>query len=226
VSDVIRTEYDGHGLDESAMPAAPWPTLQAWVEEAREARETRPDVPEPDALSVATADAEGHPHVRTVLLRYLAPDGIGFYTNLDSRKGRDLAENPAVAASLTWPSLFRSIRFAGHVELLSREIVTGYFQSRPWGSRVGAWASRQSHRVPSRADLEHAYTACAERWPDHGQPDDVPIPASWGGYRVVCDEVEFWGGRRSRLHDRLVYTRTGVGDLDDGTAWQLDRLYP
>lgn len=226
VNDVIRTEYDGHGLDESVMPDAPWSTVQTWVEEARAAHADRPDVIEPDALSVATADATGQPHVRTVLLRHLSPEGPGFYTNLDSRKGRDLAENPAVAATLTWPTLFRAIRFVGRIEALPREVVTDYFQSRPWGSRVGAWASRQSEPVGSRADLEAAYDACAERWPDRGRPDDVPLPDGWGGYRVRCVEVEFWGGRRSRLHDRLSYTRAQPGSLAESGAWRLTRLQP
>lgn len=226
VSEVIRTEYDGHGLEESVMPQAPWPTVLSWVEEARAAHVSRPDVIEPDALSVATADARARPHVRTVLLRYLAPDGIGFYTNLDSRKGRDLAANPAVAATLTWPTMFRSIRFVGRIQSLSRETATDYFQGRPWGSRVGAWASQQSQPVDSRKDLETAYEECAARWPDHGRPDDVPLPDGWGGYRIVCDEVEFWGGRRSRLHDRLSYTRDEPGDLDEGAAWRLTRLQP
>ncbi|WP_018158166.1 pyridoxamine 5'-phosphate oxidase [Demetria terragena] len=226
MNEVIRSEYDGHGLDEGAMPSAPWPAIQDWVNHARAAHDERPDVPEPDALSVATADASGRPHVRTVLLRYLAADGVGFYTNLESRKGRDLAENAAVAASLTWPTLYRAIRFAGRIERLPHETTMAYFQSRPWGSRIGAWASRQSQPVASRAELEAAYATVAERWPDCGHADDVPLPDFWGGYRIVCDEVEFWGGRRSRLHDRLLYERVGEGDLDRAGAWTCQRLQP
>lgn len=229
MSDVIRTEYDGHGLDEAELPATPWPLLREWVDAARAAHGERADVPEPDALSVATVDAEGQPRLRTVLLRYLQPDGPGFYTNLGSRKGADLAGSPRIAVTLTWPTLFRSIRFVGNAVPLPRPTVAAYFASRPWGSRIGAWASHQSSPVADRAELEHEYERCARRWPDTGSPDDVPLPDFWGGYRVESREVEFWGGRRSRLHDRIVYTRSDPereADLGSAGAWVRMRLAP
>ncbi|CAG7574333.1 pyridoxamine 5'-phosphate oxidase [Barrientosiimonas humi] len=226
MNEVLRTDYDGHGLEDGVMPPAPWPFVEEWVTEARDAARERADVPEPDALSVATADASGRPRVRTVLLRHLGPDGFGFFTNLSSRKGRDLAENAAVAASLTWPAMFRAIRVFGRAEQLPRETVEAYFRSRPWGSRISAWTSAQSQPVEDRAALEQAYAAYAEKWSDHGSPDDVPVPDFWGGYLIHCDEVELWGGRRSRLHDRFRYVRVGDGDLADPTSWELSRLQP
>ena len=153
----------------------------------------------------------------------LAP---GFVTNTESIKGIEIAATGGMAASLTWPAMFRAIRFRGRAELLSREEVAGYFGSRPWASRISAWASRQSQPVAGRAVLEQAYSRYAAQWPDRGRPDDVPVPDFWGGYRLVCDEVEFWGGRRNRLHDRLVFARVGEGSLDDVSAWRLFRRQP
>jgi pyridoxamine 5'-phosphate oxidase len=159
-------------------------------------------------------------------MRFFDERGPGFVTNTESTKGIEIAATGAVAASLTWPSMFRAIRFRGVAQTLTREEVTGYFGSRPWASRISAWASQQSRPVEGRADLEEAYERYAAQWPDRGNADDVPVPDFWGGYRVVCDEVEFWGGRRNRLHDRLVFTRVGEGSLDDPDAWQLHRRQP
>ena len=170
---------------------------------------------EPLAMSVATVDADGRPNVRTVLMRFLDERGPGFVTALTSTKGRELTGTSAVAASLTWPAMYRAIRFRGQAVEVSRAEVEEYFDSRPWASRISAWASQQSEPIGSRAELEAQYAARAAAFPDHGRDDDVPVPDFWGGFRIVPDEVEFWAGRRNRLHDRLVFTRVGEGDLGD-----------
>ncbi|YAL82818.1 pyridoxamine 5'-phosphate oxidase [Dermacoccaceae bacterium W4C1] len=226
MSDVIRSDYNGDELLEARMPDAPWPLVCSWIAGARKAHAERADVPEPDALSVATVDKSGHPSVRTVLLRHVAPEGLGFYTNLESRKGSDLRRDPHVAAALTWPTLFQSIRVTGVAKQLPAHTVSEYFSSRPWGSRISAWASAQSRPVEDRSVLERAEQEYAERWPDTGLPDDVPVPPFWGGFLIRCDEVEFWAGRRSRLHDRLVYVRESAGDLNTVGAWRLERRQP
>jgi pyridoxamine 5'-phosphate oxidase len=226
MSAVDRVEYEGEGLTEAELGPTPWQQARRWVDEANERARSVRDVPEPSALSVATVDAQGRPDVRTVLMRFFDPAGPGFVTNLESAKGRQLSSNPAIAASLTWPAMYRAIRFRGTAMSLSREEVAGYFQSRPWGSRISAWASEQSRVIEGRAGLEEAYARRAEQFPDRGSPDDVPVPDFWGGYRVVADEVEFWGGRRNRLHDRLLFVRIGEGSLDDAAAWRVERRQP
>lgn len=226
MNDVTRIDYTGTGLSEDEVAPTPWRQAKAWVDDAVERSRAQADVPEPYAISVATVDADGAPNVRTVLMRFFDERGPGFLTNTSSAKGSELAGNPHVAASLTWPAMFRAIRFRGRAVPLGRDEVTDYFGSRPWGSRISAWASRQSEPATSRAELETAYAKYADRWPDHGQPDDVPVPDFWGGYRISCDEVEFWGGRTNRLHDRLVFSRVADGSLDDAEAWSLGRRQP
>ncbi len=216
----------GEGLAESDLLPTPYQQVVAWVDDAVRRSEEAPDVVEPFALSLATADAEGRPNVRTVLMRYLDERGPGFVTATTSRKGLEIAANPAVAASLTWPAMYRSVRFRGSAVPLDPGEVEDYWRTRPWGSRVSAWASRQSEPVGSRADLEAEYQRRAAQFPDHGGPADVPVPGYWGGYRILCDEVELWAGRRDRLHDRIVYTRTGDGDLGDAAAWRVHRRQP
>jgi pyridoxamine 5'-phosphate oxidase len=214
------------GLSESDLLGSPYLQTRAWVDDAVALAGERPDVPEPTAMSVATVDAQGAPNVRTVLLRFLDERGPGFVTNLESTKSRELAQDARVAASLTWPSLHRAIRFRGHAVPVERDAVRAYFVSRPYGSRLSAWASEQSRPLAERAALERRWAELEARFPETGSPAEVPLPDYWGGWRVVPDEVEFWAGRRNRLHDRLVFTRVGEGTLADPEAWSLTRRQP
>jgi pyridoxamine 5'-phosphate oxidase len=224
--DARRVDYAGEGLSEADVAPTPWQQARHWVNDALARAEAQDDVPEPLALSVATVDAAGLPNVRTVLMRFFDDRGPGFVTGLGSTKGQEIAATGGLAASLTWPAMYRAIRFRGRAQELTREEVATYFGARPWGSRISAWASQQSQPVDGRAQLEAAYERYAAQYPDRGSPDDVPVPDFWGGYRVVCDEVEFWGGRRNRLHDRLVFSRVGEGTLDEAAAWRVWRRQP
>ena len=226
MSDALRREYHGEGLTESELADSPWQQGRGWLDDAVYRSAERDDVPEPMSMSVATVDAAGRPDVRTVLLRFFDPAGPGFVSSLESAKGRQIAANPAAAASIVWPAMYRAIRFRGVASQLGRDEVEHYFRERPWGSRIGAWSSRQSQVIDGRPGLEEAYARYAARWPDHGSPDDVPVPDFWGGFRITCDEVEFWAGRRNRLHDRLVFVRVGDGGLDDASAWRVERRQP
>lgn len=221
-----RIDYTGEGLAETDLAPTPLEQISGWVDAAVARQAALGDVPEPMALSVATVDASGQPDVRTVLMRMLEPRGVGFLTNLESAKGEQIRANDKVAAALVWPSMFRAVRLRGVAVPVSRERVAAYFSGRPWGSRISAWASAQSRPAASRAQLEQLHEEYAERFPDHGRPDDVPVPDFWGGYWVEPHSVELWAGRPSRLHDRLVLTRTGPGDLADASAWKLTRLQP
>jgi pyridoxamine 5'-phosphate oxidase len=226
MADVTRVDYVGEGLSEAEVAPTPWQQARRWVDDALTRSRAQADVPEPLALSVATSDEQGRPNVRTVLMRFFDERGPGFVTGTDSTKGRELAVNDGIAASLTWQAMYRAIRFRGRAEALGRDEVTDYVGKRPWASRISAWASRQSQPIEGRAELEAAFARYAAQFPDHGNAGDVPVPDFWGGYRVVCDEVEFWGGRLNRLHDRLVFTRVAEGSLDDAAAWALSRRQP
>ena len=166
-------------------------------------------------VALATADAEGRPSVRMVLLRGVDEQGFSFFTNYNSRKARDLDGNPHAALCFHWIALDEQIRVEGRVERLTPEESDRYFAGRPRGSQLGAWASAQSTVLPAREKLEQEYRSIEERFA--GQP--VPRPPFWGGYRVVPNRIEFWYGRPDRLHDRLVYQRSGDG-------WKIERLYP
>lgn len=207
----LREEYARGGLDEADLAPDPLDTFARWYDEA-----TAAGVHEPNAMVVATVDPDGAPSSRIVLLKGFGPDGFRFFTNTASRKGVALAAEPRCALLFPWHPLERQVRVEGRAVPLDDADVAAYFERRPRGSRLGAWASPQSREVGSRADLTVAYDAADARFGDDGE---VPVPPTWGGYRVEPDVVEFWQGRPSRLHDRLVYRRTG-------TDWRVVRLAP
>jgi pyridoxamine 5'-phosphate oxidase len=221
-----RVDYEGDGLTEDRLLDTPYAQARLWVDEAVARAQVERDVFEPLAMSVATVDAVGLPNVRTVLMRFLDERGPGFVTALTSAKGREIAETGVMAVSVTWPAMYRAIRFRGRAVEVDRAEVLAYWHSRPWASRISAWTSQQSEPVASRGELDAAYARRAAEFPDTGSDGDVPVPDFWGGYRVLPDEVEFWAGRRNRLHDRLVFTRVRDGDLGDATAWRVHRRQP
>jgi len=194
-------------LDASADPLA---LFDAWLADAAEAEPN-----DPNAMALATADASGRPSVRMVLLKGRSPEGFVFYTNLESRKGGQLAANPAAALCFHWKSLRRQVRIEGPVEPVSDAEADAYYASRPRGSRIGAWASRQSRPLSGREELERAVAEAEARFPGA----DVPRPPHWSGFRVAPERVEFWAERPFRLHDRVVFLRTGAG-------WTAERQYP
>jgi pyridoxamine 5'-phosphate oxidase len=197
-------------VDERDLDDDPLRQLAAWYAEAESA-----GTPVPEAMTLATATPEGRPSARIVLLKGLDERGLTFFTNRESRKGRELAANPRAALVLHWQPLGRQVRVEGAVVELDREEVETYWRSRPRGSRVAARASAQSQPVASRAELDARFAAEDERHPE----DEVPLPAEWSGYRVVPDAVELWEHRDDRLHDRVRYER-------DGGSWRRARLQP
>ncbi|WP_084964810.1 pyridoxamine 5'-phosphate oxidase [Thermoactinospora rubra] len=205
----LRRSYEGEPLLESGMAPDPFTQFARWFQDALSA-----GLPEPNAMIVATASAGGRPSARTVLLKGYDERGFVFYTNYDSRKGRDLAENPRACLVFPWHPIRRQVRVEGSVVRLPHEESAAYFHSRPYGSRIAAWASRQSAVVGSREELDARYEELAARW-----PEDPPAPDFWGGFRVVPSEVEFWQGRLDRMHDRLRYRLVRAD-------WVLERLAP
>ena len=205
----LRTDYKMASLDESDVAPTPFKQFDKWFGDAIKA-----EVPEPNAMTLATCDALGRPSARIVLIKGVDDRGMIFFTNYQSHKGQDLAANNRAALLFFWPELERQIRIEGRVETVSAADSDAYYQSRPVLSRIGAWASPQSQVLPSRTDLEARFAAFAA---EHGE--NPPRPAHWGGYRVVPNFFEFWQGRRSRLHDRICYR------LTEGN-WKLERLAP
>lgn len=205
------TAPGGPGLDESTAAADPLAQFEDWLATAIAA-----GLPEPNAMVLSTVTGEGRPRARAVLLKELTPDGFVFYTNRTSGKGQDLAANPWACLLLPWFTLQRQVIIQGRVSPLSTGESEPYFHSRPRGSQLGAWASRQSSVIGSRAVLDDRYARLAERWPEG---TEVPMPSFWGGYRLHHDTVEFWQGRANRMHDRLRYQRRG-------SRWMIERLAP
>lgn len=209
----LRQAYGSAGLSEKDLAADPWLQFERWLATALEE-----GVVEPNAMVVATASADGRPSARTVLLKGYDERGFVFFTNLGSRKGQEIADNPRVSLVFPWYLLERQVLVVGDVQDVSREETESYWRSRPYGSRLGSWASPQSQVVGSREDLDNRWKEAQARFPD---ADSVPLPAGWGGLRVIPQTVEFWQGRRDRLHDRLRFTRESADQ-----PWRVERLAP
>jgi len=196
-------------LSEATMAGDPMTQFAGWLAQAQER-----GIPEPTGMVLATTSAEGRPRARTVLLKAHGPEGFTFYTNRTSRKGQDLQAHPQACAVFPWYALGRQVTAEGSVRMMSQASSEPYFRSRPRGSQIGAWASRQSQVIASRADLDRRVAELEQRW-----PGDIPMPDFWGGYLLIPETVEFWQSGRYRLHDRLRYRRHGDG-------WIIERLSP
>jgi pyridoxamine 5'-phosphate oxidase len=206
-----RSEYKRGTLDRADLNPSPFDQFAIWFNEARQA-----NVIEPNAMSLATTGSDGRPLVRTVLLKSYDPRGFVFYTNLQSRKGRQLSENPEASVLFPWLALERQVIICGPVEKVSHEETAEYFATRPRGSQLGAWISAQSSVITTRENLEEKWDEMNRKFADV----QGPLPEWWGGFRIVPREIEFWQGRPSRLHDRFLYSR------NPDNSWSIDRLAP
>lgn len=207
----LRREYMLDSLSEQDLDPDPFKQFKKWFQQALEAQLLLPD-----AMTLATATREGKPSARVVLLRGFDERGFVFYTNYESQKGRELAENPYAALVFYWAELERQVRITGQVHKVSREESESYFQSRPLESRLSAWASRQSQVIPSREFLESKVEQLRAEFPN----GNIPLPPDWGGFRLFPQTLEFWQGRPNRLHDRFRYTR------QPDNSWLIQRLAP
>ncbi|MEW6345353.1 MAG: pyridoxamine 5'-phosphate oxidase [Paraburkholderia sp.] len=207
----LRKNYSLGSLDVADVDPNPFRQFDTWFAQAVEAK-----LPEPNTMTLATVDSRGRPSARIVLIKGVDERGFVFFTNYDSRKGRELADNPHASLLFYWIELERQVRIEGAVVKTSPAESDQYFHSRPLGSRIGAWASEQSQVIENRAVLEAREKQISAQYGEH-----PPRPPHWGGYRLAPDAIEFWQGRPSRLHDRLLYTRAA-----EGGEWQIARLSP
>jgi pyridoxamine 5'-phosphate oxidase len=207
----LRREYDREVLLEAEAERDPFVQLGRWFEEAAAG-----EIYEPNAMALATVAADGRPSLRMVLLKGMDERGLSFFTNLESRKAQEIAANPNAALLFWWDRLHRQVRVEGAIEPVGPDEAEAYFATRPYGSRIGAWASPQSRVIEGRGWLEAREAALRERYPEDA---GVPRPAHWGGFRLLPETYEFWQGRRSRLHDRLCYRR-------QESSWVMERLAP
>ncbi|WP_371598385.1 pyridoxamine 5'-phosphate oxidase [Streptomyces sp. NBC_00564] len=212
----MREHYRAEGLAETELAAHPMEQFARWFGQAAQAA-AQGVVYEPNAMVVATADSEGRPSSRTVLLKQYDEQGFVFYTNYGSRKALDLATNPYVSLLFPWHPMARQVIVTGTARRTGRDETAAYFRTRPHGSQLGAWASAQSTVIRSRAELDASYAELSARYPEGEQ---VPVPPDWGGFRVAPQTVEFWQGRENRLHDRLRYVAGADG------SWTVERLSP
>ena len=208
----LRQNYTLAGLAEADVDSNPIKQFNLWFQQALDA-----DLIEPNAMTLATATPEGKPSARIVLLKGVSDRGFVFYTNYESQKGQQLIANPYAALVFLWDKLERQIRIEGRVEKLSTAESEAYFHSRPKASQIGAWTSDQSRVIPNREVLEQKQ---AELQAKYSGDAEIPLPSHWGGFRVIPNRLEFWQGRPSRLHDRLVY------DLQTDGSWSISRLSP
>ncbi len=211
VSD-LRQDYRADTLGLGSLDPDPFQQFRHWFDAAKACG----SIAEPNAMTLATSDANGRPSARTVLLKGIEPAALRFFTNYESRKGRQIAVNPHVALTFHWNPLERQVLVTGVAERISADESRVYFHSRPRESQLGAWASRQSEPADSRSDLEGAMEMVRKRFAD----TEIPLPPFWGGYRILPDSFEFWQGRSGRLHDRFRYDRA------DNSSWQIQRLQP
>jgi pyridoxamine 5'-phosphate oxidase len=207
----LRHDYVTQGLRRSELDPDPFKQFAAWFTAAVES-----GIRDVNAMALATATADGRPSVRIVLLKGFGQEGFTFFSNYDSQKGRELAENPQAELVIYWPQLERQVRVRGTIEKTSREESQRYFHSRPVGSQLGAWVSRQSEVIDGRRVLDARLAEMTERF----SSGEIPLPPHWGGYRLAPETIEFWQGRPNRLHDRFRYSRSAEG------AWEIERLAP
>ena len=211
----LRQEYRKGSLLRENLDTNPFAQFEKWFSEAVSA-----GIPDANAMTLSTLGLDGIPNARTVLMKEFTEAGVTFFTNRQSHKGKELAAAPVAALLFFWKELERQVHVRGDVELTTREESQAYFFSRPYDARIGAWASVQSEPIPSREWLSERVSEFEAKFPDNGEPDCVPLPEHWGGYRVAPKSIEFWQGQPGRKHDRFRYHPT------DGGGWEAKRLSP